>query len=278
MRREEAGSCWCRWSETPCASVDVAAGRIDVEPGLPWGGIRGDRHLHAVPGVVSSGSTPSAMSRNALAAGSRAGVRGHPRAHPAHRRPGRRHAVRRRGGNGAARGRDGRCATCSLRRSIQSSCASSRRVIALTPSGRMLDDDYVNRACGGVGTDAAVRPLRGLRRADRRALRQRDAVDRALRALRRRALRRWSYATRCCASCRAHSATTDSAVEESFSEALGGEPEYPHYTRPAEYRGWRVPEVLLSGHHERIGSWRRERSRERAGGLGRLADRAGRRP
>lgn len=54
-----------------------------------------------------------------------------------------------------------------------------------------------------------------------------------------------------------------SAVEESFSAALGGDPEYPHYTRPAEYRGWRVPEVLLSGHHERIGEWRRERSRER---------------
>ena len=55
----------------------------------------------------------------------------------------------------------------------------------------------------------------------------------------------------------------DSAVEESFSAALDGNPEYPHYTRPAEYRGWRVPEVLLSGHHERIGAWRRERSRER---------------
>jgi tRNA (guanine37-N1)-methyltransferase len=54
-----------------------------------------------------------------------------------------------------------------------------------------------------------------------------------------------------------------SAVEESFSAALQGNPEYPHYTRPAEYRGWRVPEVLLSGHHEQIESWRRERSRER---------------
>ena len=58
----------------------------------------------------------------------------------------------------------------------------------------------------------------------------------------------------------------DSAVEESFSAALGGDPEYPHYTRPAEYRGWRVPEVLLSGHHERIRHWRRERSRERGAG------------
>jgi tRNA (guanine37-N1)-methyltransferase len=54
-----------------------------------------------------------------------------------------------------------------------------------------------------------------------------------------------------------------SAVEESFSVALDGDPEYPHYTRPAEYRGWSVPEVLLSGHHRRISDWRRERSRER---------------
>jgi len=54
-----------------------------------------------------------------------------------------------------------------------------------------------------------------------------------------------------------------SAAEESFSVALEGHPEYPHYTRPADYRGWRAPEVLLSGHHERIATWRRERSRER---------------
>ncbi len=59
-----------------------------------------------------------------------------------------------------------------------------------------------------------------------------------------------------------------SAAEESFSAALEGNPEYPHYTRPAEYRGWKVPEVLLSGHHARIESWRRERSRERAAALG----------
>jgi tRNA (guanine37-N1)-methyltransferase len=54
-----------------------------------------------------------------------------------------------------------------------------------------------------------------------------------------------------------------SAIEESFSSALDGNPEYPHYTRPAEYRGWRVPEVLLSGNHERIRRWRAERARER---------------
>ena len=44
----------------------------------------------------------------------------------------------------------------------------------------------------------------------------------------------------------------DSAAEESFSAALGGGPEYPHYTRPADWRGWTVPEILLSGHHEQI--------------------------
>ncbi len=55
----------------------------------------------------------------------------------------------------------------------------------------------------------------------------------------------------------------ESAAEESFSAALDGAPEYPHYTRPAEWRGWTVPEVLLSGHHARIREWRRERSRER---------------
>jgi tRNA (guanine37-N1)-methyltransferase len=55
----------------------------------------------------------------------------------------------------------------------------------------------------------------------------------------------------------------ESALEESFSQALGGDPEYPHYTRPAEYRGWKVPEVLLSGHHEEIATWRRLRSHER---------------
>lgn len=55
----------------------------------------------------------------------------------------------------------------------------------------------------------------------------------------------------------------ESALEESFSDALEGHPEYPHYTRPATYRGWGVPDVLLSGDHERVRGWRLERSRER---------------
>ena len=58
----------------------------------------------------------------------------------------------------------------------------------------------------------------------------------------------------------------DSALEESFSAALGGDPEYPHYTRPSEYRGWAVPDVLLSGHHARIREWRLEQARRRGSG------------
>jgi tRNA (guanine37-N1)-methyltransferase len=48
---------------------------------------------------------------------------------------------------------------------------------------------------------------------------------------------------------------------ESFSEQLGGGLEYPHYTRPADFQGWQVPEVLLSGDHGRIEAWRREHVR-----------------
>ena len=55
-----------------------------------------------------------------------------------------------------------------------------------------------------------------------------------------------------------------SAVEESFSRVLEGAPEYPHYTRPPSYRGWGVPEVLLSGDHERVRLWRAEQSQARA--------------
>jgi tRNA (guanine37-N1)-methyltransferase len=48
-----------------------------------------------------------------------------------------------------------------------------------------------------------------------------------------------------------------SSLDESFSHGLL---EYPHYTRPAEYRGWKVPPVLLSGNHAEIEKWRREQA------------------
>ena len=51
-----------------------------------------------------------------------------------------------------------------------------------------------------------------------------------------------------------------SAADESYSHGLL---EYPHYTRPAEFRGWKVPDILLSGNHAAIEAWRREQARER---------------
>jgi tRNA (guanine37-N1)-methyltransferase len=57
----------------------------------------------------------------------------------------------------------------------------------------------------------------------------------------------------------------ESGLHESFSPELDGGLEYPHYTRPSDFRGWRVPDVLLSGDHRRIDEWRREQSRLRTG-------------
>jgi tRNA (guanine37-N1)-methyltransferase len=57
-----------------------------------------------------------------------------------------------------------------------------------------------------------------------------------------------------------------SGESESFSEALDGGLEYPHYTRPAEFRGWTVPDVLLSGDHGRVEAWRLEQSAARTAG------------
>src|SRR5437763_562197 len=58
----------------------------------------------------------------------------------------------------------------------------------------------------------------------------------------------------------------DSGSFESFSAELEGGLEYPQYTRPAEFRGWKVPDVLLSGDHRRIEEWRRAQSRARSVG------------
>ena len=55
----------------------------------------------------------------------------------------------------------------------------------------------------------------------------------------------------------------ESGRQESFSAELDGGLEYPHYTRPPEFRGWRVPDILLSGDHGRIDEWRIEQSRLR---------------
>jgi tRNA (guanine37-N1)-methyltransferase len=138
-----------------------------------------------------------------------------------------------------------------------------RRVVALTPGGRMLDDRLVDE----LAAEPALTLLSGRYEGfDERVL-EHFASDRI--SIGRYVLAGGELAAMvvCDAVLRKLPGALgdeDSVVEESFSAALDGAPEYPHYTRPAEYRGWSVPEVLLSGHHARIREWRLEQSRARA--------------
>jgi tRNA (guanine37-N1)-methyltransferase len=140
---------------------------------------------------------------------------------------------------------------------------SRRRVIALTPGGRVLDDGLVNE----LAAEPALTLLSGRYEGfDERVL-EHFASDRV--SIGRYVLAGGELAAMvvCDAVLRKLPGALgdeESAIEESFSPALDGAPEYPHYSRPAEYRGWRVPEVLLSGHHARIREWRLAQSRARA--------------
>jgi tRNA (guanine37-N1)-methyltransferase len=139
---------------------------------------------------------------------------------------------------------------------------SRRRVIALAPGGRLLDEQLVEELAGEPALTLLCGRYEGF---DERIL-EHFASD--IVSIGRYVLSGGELAAMvlCDAVLRKLPGALGhehSAREESFSIALEGNPEYPHYTRPADYRGWRVPEVLLSGHHERIEQWRRERSRER---------------
>jgi tRNA (guanine37-N1)-methyltransferase len=139
-----------------------------------------------------------------------------------------------------------------------------RRVIALTPSGRLLDDERVDE----LAQEPALTLLSGRYEGfDQRVL-DHFATDEL--SIGRYVLAGGELAAMVVTDAvlrKLPGALGDehSAQEESFSKALEGAPEYPHYTRPAEYRGWRVPDVLLSGHHARIRQWRLAQSRARAG-------------
>lgn len=55
----------------------------------------------------------------------------------------------------------------------------------------------------------------------------------------------------------------EATIEESFSPVISGRLEYPHYTRPEEFEGEKVPEILLSGHHQEIAKWKLKKSLEK---------------
>jgi tRNA (guanine37-N1)-methyltransferase len=139
---------------------------------------------------------------------------------------------------------------------------TQRRVVALTPSGRLLDDALVDELAQEPDVTLLCGRYEGF---DERIVEHfaTDAVSIGRYVLAGGELAAMVLADAVLRKQPGALGHSDSALEESYSIALEGRPEYPHYTRPAEYRGWKVPGVLLSGHHEEIRSWRRERSRER---------------
>jgi tRNA (guanine37-N1)-methyltransferase len=138
-----------------------------------------------------------------------------------------------------------------------------RRIVALAAGGRLLDDALVSE----LAAEPALTLLSGRYEGfDERVVEHlaTDAVSIGRYVLAGGELAAMVVADAVVRKLPGALGHEESALEESFSPALEGAPEYPHYTRPASYRGWEVPEVLLSGHHARIREWRLERSRERA--------------
>jgi tRNA (guanine37-N1)-methyltransferase len=138
----------------------------------------------------------------------------------------------------------------------------SRRVIALAPAGRLLDDELVDELAAERSITLLCGRYEGF---DERILEHfvSDTVSIGRYVLSGGELAAMVVCDAVLRKLPGALGHEHSAVEESFSQALAGNPEYPHYTRPAEYRGWRVPDVLLSGDHERIRRWREKRARER---------------
>ena len=140
---------------------------------------------------------------------------------------------------------------------------TQRRVIALTPGGRVLDDAYVDE----LAAEPAITLLCGRYEGFDDRVHQHLADDEL--SIGRYVLAGGELPAMVVADVLMRKLPgalghADSAVEESFSESLEGMPEYPHFTRPPDYRGWGVPEVLLSGDHEKVRQWRLEQSRLRA--------------
>ena len=141
---------------------------------------------------------------------------------------------------------------------------ADHRVVALTPQGRRLDQRIVEELAGEARLTLLSARFEGF---DERILvhLSSDAISIGPYVLSGGELPAMVLVEAIARLLPGALGSEDSHRLESFSVELEGGLEYPHYTRPAEFRGWCVPDVLLSGDHKRIDAWRRERSRARSG-------------
>lgn len=130
------------------------------------------------------------------------------------------------------------------------------RVVALSPKGRQLDQELVEELAGEQALTLLSARFEGF---DQRIL---DHLSTDVVSIGPYVLSGGEIPAMALVDAvvrRLPGALTEGSGEfESFSAALNGGLEYPHYTRPAEFRGWGVPDILLSGDHGRIDEWRRE--------------------
>lgn len=144
---------------------------------------------------------------------------------------------------------------------------SRPRTVLLTPSGRIFDDGLANELAAEPDLALLCGRYEGIDDRVREHIAD-DAISIGRYVLAGGELAAMVIADAVLRKLPGALGHSESVLEESFSEALGGAPEYPHYTRPPTYRGWSVPEILLSGDHGAVRDWRLERSRERQSGSG----------
>jgi tRNA (guanine37-N1)-methyltransferase len=137
------------------------------------------------------------------------------------------------------------------------------RVVALTPQGRPLDQAVVEELAGEDDLTLLSARFEGF---DERIVRHlcSDAISIGPYVLSGGELPAMVLVDAVARLLPGALGSGDSALVESFSVELERGLEYPHFTRPAEFRGWQVPDVLLSGDHGRIDEWRRAESRARS--------------
>ncbi|WP_159998012.1 tRNA (guanosine(37)-N1)-methyltransferase TrmD [Roseomonas sp. 18066] len=148
---------------------------------------------------------------------------------------------------------------------VDAACAAAladgedRALVYLTPRGKLLDQALVRELVAGPGVILVCGRYEGLdqRVIEARGMREVSIGDYVLSGGEPAAL---VLLDACVRLLPGVMGGVDSAAEESFSAGAGGAPllEYPQYTRPVEWQGRAVPEVLLSGHHAAVARWRRE--------------------